>query len=283
VQIHDSQRAIRLIVNVVAEISSRFISLSQSNTSIQRKNDGSVVTELDTWAEDLLYSEVRQHFPEALVVCEERQSMGNSCPLNFKDKPHSVIAIDPLDGTENYVQGLPFYGISIGAMSTESKVSDPAWGILALPALGKIIFNCSESFFVYDMHSKVESRLTFAESSSAWLVPRWFYGDWGTDPQALRTTGSSVFDLYHVVRGAAACTFSRACLWDLLGGLAMGASLEIGLFCMESGEELSLFSTTTFSNENYRLTCPAIICRKRNTAQILAQLKSRRDANSNIS
>lgn len=63
------------------------------------------VTEADHRSEELLLNYIHQHFPEDTIVAEES---GKS-----PGKADRVWYIDPLDGTVNYVHGIPIYSVSI--------------------------------------------------------------------------------------------------------------------------------------------------------------------------
>ncbi len=64
-----------------------------------------LVSEADHQSEQFLLSYIRQHFPTDRIVAEESGELaGNNDQAWF---------IDPLDGTVNYVHGVPIYSVSI--------------------------------------------------------------------------------------------------------------------------------------------------------------------------
>lgn len=69
-------------------------------------NDGDVVTEIDRQAERLIVDGLLQSFPDHGIYGEEFGWVGNR-------ESDWVWLVDPLDGTNNYVIGLPAYGVSI--------------------------------------------------------------------------------------------------------------------------------------------------------------------------
>jgi myo-inositol-1(or 4)-monophosphatase len=73
---------------------------------IAKKGVRDFVTEVDTNSEKKLVAALQQLLPEAGFVTEEKTVIQS-------DKPYNWI-IDPLDGTMNYVHGIPAYSISIG-------------------------------------------------------------------------------------------------------------------------------------------------------------------------
>jgi myo-inositol-1(or 4)-monophosphatase len=64
-----------------------------------------LVTEVDRQSEQFLLTHIRQRFPADRVVAEESGELAG--------RLDHVWYIDPLDGTVNYVHGLPFYSVSI--------------------------------------------------------------------------------------------------------------------------------------------------------------------------
>jgi myo-inositol-1(or 4)-monophosphatase len=67
-----------------------------------------LVTEVDGKSEAFLIGKIRKRFPEHRIVAEESgESSGGDCCAWF---------LDPLDGTVNFVHGLPVFCVSIGYM-----------------------------------------------------------------------------------------------------------------------------------------------------------------------
>lgn len=64
-----------------------------------------LVSEADHRSEQYLLGHIRQHFPTHRIVAEESGELAGTSD--------QVWYIDPLDGTVNYVHGLPIYSVSI--------------------------------------------------------------------------------------------------------------------------------------------------------------------------
>ena len=75
------------------------------------KGMGDYVTDLDHESEETIISVIKKSFPHHRIHAEE----------SGKDRSDSDFTwvIDPLDGTANYVQGIPIYGVSIALMTRE--------------------------------------------------------------------------------------------------------------------------------------------------------------------
>lgn len=76
---------------------------------VQLKLDNSPVTELDLLLSFELELVMKKHFPGFTFYSEE----------NFREWAFPLIALDPLDGTREYVEGRPEWAISIGLFPSE--------------------------------------------------------------------------------------------------------------------------------------------------------------------
>jgi myo-inositol-1(or 4)-monophosphatase len=90
--------------------------------TIEAKAPGDLVSDADRAVEAILRHLLAEHFPDYGILGEE---MGGTATGRFW-------AVDPIDGTANFLSGLPFWTISLGLMQEGQPV---AGGILA-PALG---------------------------------------------------------------------------------------------------------------------------------------------------
>ena len=97
--------------------------LVKESFSKEEKRDQSFVTEVDFKVEDLLREKVAELFPEHGLVGEERASLNPEAEFQW--------IIDPIDGTQNLVHGIPTYGIVVGCFYK----SRPIAGIINHPAL----------------------------------------------------------------------------------------------------------------------------------------------------
>ncbi len=96
------------------------------NIEAKAKPDQSLVTEVDLATERFLEEELRRLAPEYAFVGEEYGWRGSrSAP---------VWACDPIDGTTNYVFGLPHWGVSVGLL----EGGTPVLGAIYLPVLNEM-------------------------------------------------------------------------------------------------------------------------------------------------
>lgn len=86
-----------------------------------KQNPSSVVCEADLASEEHIIRKIRARFPEDSIIAEESGfSRGNS---------QFTWVIDPLDGTSNFVAGLPWFGAQLGLL----KDSSPVFTTMFLP------------------------------------------------------------------------------------------------------------------------------------------------------
>lgn len=90
--------------------------------NVRHKSACELVSDLDVAAEEAIVSRIKKAFPDH---CIESEEMG--CVLG-RDEYKWVI--DPLDGTHNFLYGLPLYGVSIALLRGE----EPVLGVISLPA-----------------------------------------------------------------------------------------------------------------------------------------------------
>jgi fructose-1,6-bisphosphatase/inositol monophosphatase family enzyme len=73
------------------------------------------VTEADEAAERAISAQLRASFPGALIVGEEATSAEPALLERLRDAPLAFV-VDPIDGTRNFVAGLPLFGVMAAAI-----------------------------------------------------------------------------------------------------------------------------------------------------------------------
>jgi myo-inositol-1(or 4)-monophosphatase len=106
---------------------------------IEHKSRRDVVTDVDVRSEDLLISEIQRRYPADGILAEESGShqgkaadrTGGGIAATTKPAANGrVWVLDPLDGTVNYANGIPFYCVSIGLVVD----GEPIVGVVLDPA-----------------------------------------------------------------------------------------------------------------------------------------------------
>ncbi len=95
----------------------------RSVTHVKHKGKRDIQTEVDLLSEKIITGILRSEFPDDGIVTEESAAHAGSSGYNW--------IIDPLDGTNNYFYGLPYFAVNIalvrdasGSGTTPSTVAD---------------------------------------------------------------------------------------------------------------------------------------------------------------
>jgi len=97
--------------------------LSYYETSIQRevKADKSFVSAADKDAEAAILAVIKEQFPDHGILSEESEEQKSTSPFQW--------VIDPLDGTANFLNGIPLFAVSIAVI----KNGTPLVGVVYQP------------------------------------------------------------------------------------------------------------------------------------------------------
>ena len=85
-----------------------------STTDVEEKGEHDLVTYVDKESERRLVDELKRILPEAGFIAEENQQLKKAIRYNW--------IIDPLDGTTNFVHGVPIFSISIALIDNEELI-----------------------------------------------------------------------------------------------------------------------------------------------------------------
>lgn len=94
----------------------------QKKYRVIRKSPKELVSEIDLKAQRAIVDTLREHDRRYGIITEEK--------VMQESQPDRNWIIDPLDGTHNYIAGLPFSGVSIGL----ANGSDFLLGVIYFPA-----------------------------------------------------------------------------------------------------------------------------------------------------
>ncbi len=95
---------------------------------IDRKGDGTPVTEADKAAERFLREELGRRWPDDGIIGEEEDDTAGSSGRTW--------ILDPIDGTKAFTHGVPLY-CNLLALHDEEG---PALGVINLPGLGETVY-----------------------------------------------------------------------------------------------------------------------------------------------
>ena len=134
-------RALRQVAELVAREAGDLVRagrLDEVSVAATKSSPQDVVTAMDLASEDLLRRRLGQLRPDDGVLGEEREFVPGSTGITW--------VVDPIDGTVNYLYGLPHYAVSVAAVVAPGEAgsggapSPATWTVLAgcvhAPALG---------------------------------------------------------------------------------------------------------------------------------------------------
>jgi myo-inositol-1(or 4)-monophosphatase len=141
-------------------------SLDVETMQVTRKERNDFVTEVDRACEEAIIETLLSAYPSHAILAEEsghRPGTGGSRSIGaaaLKDAEHIWI-IDPLDGTTNFIHGMPHYCVSIALMErgviTHGLIYDPIRNELFTASRGR-------GAFLNDRRIRVSKRTRLEES-----------------------------------------------------------------------------------------------------------------------
>ena len=189
------------------------------NLQISKKGPADFVTAADERTEQILVAELSKARPGYNFLVEERGR------IEGPDKSHRFI-IDPLDGTTNFLHGIPHFAISI-ALEREGQLVS---GVVYNPVTDEMYTaERGHGAYLNDRRLRVAARKVFADSLFATGIP--FMGREGharflreleavmTSSSGVRRFGSAALDLAYVAAGRYDGFWERGLSpWDVAAG-----------------------------------------------------------------
>ncbi|MBZ6077313.1 inositol monophosphatase family protein [Microvirga puerhi] len=192
------------------------------NLQVSRKGPGDFVSAADRKAEKILREALEKARPDYGFVMEE------SGIVEGKDPSHRW-HIDPLDGTTNFLHGLPHFALSVGlerdGQIVAGVIYDPIKDELFIAERGK-------GAFLNNRRIRVAARSDMAEAVIACGLPHIGKGDHGLFLRessvvmgyagGMRRWGAAALDLAYVACGRLDAYWERGLnSWDVSAGILM--------------------------------------------------------------
>ena len=183
------------------------------------------VSEVDSRVEAMIRSHLADHFPDHGIIGEEMAIQ----PGRNSD---FVWAVDPIDGTSNFINGFPLFASSVGVLYRGVPVVGALW--------------CSTSHLLTPgvYHSGGGAGLRF-EGEQVSRMPNPAvrkrlagdpHGQSGIGPWDGRKTGSAAIECAFVAAGLLqVARFATPNIWDVAGGIALAHASGASVFQKEDG------------------------------------------------
>ena len=211
IMIKASEKASKVLIRDFGEI---------EKLQVSKKGPYDFVTNADLKTEKIILDELRKAKPNYTIISEE-----NGVEVN-KDKRNSWI-VDPIDGTVNFLHGIPHFAISIAYMTEGEIVS----GITFDPIKNEIFYaEKNNGAFFNNQRIRVSKKNNINDCL-------FVTGDNVNKEIGLpfRKSGCAALDLAYVAAGRYDGYFQHGlCLWDIAAGIILvkeagGITNEINL------------------------------------------------------
>lgn len=212
--------------------------------TIALKSAYEVVTDVDRASEEAIVAAIRRTFPDHAILAEEGSGLERTSPFLW--------IIDPLDGTNNYAHGFPFFSVSIALMEHDDLIL----GVVFDPIRDELFY---AERGVGSWCNQQRLRVSDTPTLAASLVSTGFPYDYATTTdnnarqfvriqartQGVRRAGSAALDLAYVAAGRLDAHWElRLKPWDTAAG---------ALLVLEAGGRLSDWNGQPWSPWNDRL------------------------------
>jgi myo-inositol-1(or 4)-monophosphatase len=193
-----SEKASKVLIRDFGEI---------EKLQVSKKGPSDFVTNSDIKAEKIIIEELKKARPHYSIISEENGTENN------KDKNNTWI-IDPIDGTINFLHGIPHFAISIALKSNEEIVS----GLIFDPIKNEIFFAEKENGAFFNNH-----RIRVSKKNE---INNCLFATGGEIKQELnlpyRKSGCAALDMAYVAAGRYDGYFQYDLnLWDIAAGIIM--------------------------------------------------------------
>ncbi len=101
------------VITIVKRVAEKDVMPRFMQVSRQHKGDGSFYTEADLAAQASLVAELTKLYPVVVMGEEMSQQQQLQC---WEDGAAGLWSIDPIDGTSNFYNGIPYFAISVALM-----------------------------------------------------------------------------------------------------------------------------------------------------------------------
>ena len=209
-----------------------------ASLNIEQKGANDFVTNRDKEIQDFLIARLSPQFPNARFIAEEK--------VNLYDSPGEYFVIDPIDGTHNFMNGIPFCAVCL-AYVKDGEVRES----FVYNSLLNEFFSASKGQGAF-LNGERVTRRSLPLDRSIILIEDGWKGDKTVIRKyaaCARVLGSAELGICYAGCGRAAAYLSpRLHLWDYAAGMLFAE--ECGMLVIEkSGERARLIEP------NYILVC----------------------------
>ena len=198
VMIKASEKASKILIRDFGEV---------EKLQVSKKGPTDFVTNADLKAEKIIIEELKKARPNYSIISEENGIEDN------KDKNNTWI-IDPIDGTMNFLHGIPHFAISIALKSDNEIVS----GLIFDPIKNEMFYAEKDNGAFFNNH-----RIRVSKKNE---INDCLFVTGGKIKKQLniqyRKSGSAALDIAYVAAGRYDGYFQHdLCIWDIAAGIIL--------------------------------------------------------------
>ncbi|PBB34268.1 inositol monophosphatase [Mesorhizobium sp. M1A.F.Ca.IN.022.07.1.1] len=220
------------------------------NLQVSMKGPGDYVSQADRKAEEIVFAELSKARPGYAFLMEERGA------VDGEDGQHRWI-VDPLDGTTNFLHGIPLFAVSI-ALERQGQI---VAGVVYNPAMDELYTTeRGGGAFMNDRRLRVAGRAKLTDAVIGCGVPHLGRGQHGNflielrnvmaEVSGVRRLGSASLDLAYVAAGRMDGFWeANLSAWDIAAGALL--IREAGGFVsdMDGGQDMLEAGSIVAGNE----------------------------------
>lgn len=220
------------------------------NLQVSMKGPGDYVSQADRKAEDIVFAELSKARPGYSFLMEERGAVEGD------DSQHRWL-VDPLDGTTNFLHGIPLFAVSI-ALERQGQI---VAGVIYNPAMDELYTTeRGGGAFMNDRRLRVAGRTKLVDTVVGCGVPHLGRGHHGNflvelrnvmaEVSGVRRMGAVSLDLAYVAAGRMDGFWETGlAAWDMAAGLLL--IREAGGFVsdMDGGQDMLDNGSVVAGNE----------------------------------
>lgn len=212
------------------------------NLQVSLKGPGDYVSQADRKAEEIIHAELSRARPGYAFLMEERGAVEGD------DDQHRWL-VDPLDGTTNFLHGIPIFSISIALERQGQLVA----GVVYNPAMDELYTaERGGGAFLNDRRLRVAGRSKLSDAVIGTGVPHLGRGHHGNflvelrnvmgEVSGIRRLGSAALDLAYVAAGRMDGFWEQGLSpWDIGAGILL--IREAGGFVSDKAGAQDMFDT----------------------------------------
>ena len=200
----------------VVEAGKIALSYYQTQLTKKRKDDYSPVTEADEAVEQFIIGQIHQAYgPNTYgIIAEESEG-------RWQDQEY-IWAIDPIDGTRVFINGIPLWCISVGLL----RYREAYRGVVYLPLTNDIYYTDDDGVAFWNNRPIKGALQTQRDRDSFIAVPSVANRHFDINFPRLRALGAVATHHVYVASGVALAALHRqAGLWDIAGAQAILAAV----------------------------------------------------------